>query len=89
MPKLLDHVAACDKFELLVPLMCRSTQAIRKQLASIPPEEFTPRWAGFATTKRPYTMQRGRSGSYYQYVQRNGGERPEDWRYQGLLVVND
>lgn len=84
--ELLDHVAQRDDFELLVPMS--STQAIHKQLASIPPAEFTPRWAGFATTKRPYSMKRSRSDSYYQYVQRNG-ERPEDWRYKAFLSTTD
>jgi len=84
---LLDHVAQRDEFELLVPMS--GTRAIREQLASIPPEEFTSRWAGFATTKRPYSMRRGRSCSdYYQYVQRSG-ERPEDWRYKAFLSTTD
>lgn len=83
--ELLDYVAKRDKFELLVPMS--GTQAIRKQLASIPPEEFTSRWAGFATAKHPYSMKRGRS-TYYQYVQRSG-ERPEEWRYKGFLSTAD
>ena len=84
--ELFDHVAQRDDFELLVPMS--RTQAIRKQLASIPPGEFTPRWVGFATTKRPYSMKRSRSGDYYQYVQRSG-ERPEDWRYKAFLSTTD
>lgn len=84
--ELMDHAAQRDDFGLLVPMS--STPAIRKQLASIPPEEFTPRWAGYATTKRPYSMKRGRSGDLHQYVQRNG-ERPEDWRYKAFLSTTD
>lgn len=84
--ELMDHAAQRDDFALLVPMS--STPAIRKQLASIPPEEFTPRWAGYATTKRPYSMKRSRSGDFHQYVQRNG-ERPEDWRYKAFLSTTD
>jgi len=83
---LLDHVARRKDFELLVPMS--GTQAIRKQLASIPTKEFTSRWAGFATAKRRYSMQRSRSGGFYQYVQRTG-ERPEEWRYKAFLATTD
>ena len=84
--ELFDHVAQRKDFELLTPMF--STPAIRKKLAAIPPEEFTPRWAGFATTKRKYSMQRSQSDSFYHYVQRTG-ERPEDWRYKGFLSTTD
>jgi Transposase DDE domain len=83
--ELLDHVAQRKDFELLVPMS--GTEAIRKQLASIPAKEFTPRWAGFATAKRRYSMKRGRS-SFYQYVQRTG-ERPENWRYKAFVSTTD
>jgi hypothetical protein len=84
--ELIDHVAKRNDFEMLVPMS--STQAIRKQLASIPSAEFMSRWAGFATTKRRYSMKRSPSESYYQYVQRSG-ERPEDWRYKAFLSTTD
>jgi hypothetical protein len=84
--ELLGHVAQRNDFDLLVPMS--STQSIRKQLASIPPAEFMSRWAGFATTKRLYSMKRSQSHSYYQYVQRSG-ERPEDWRYKAFLSTTD
>ena len=83
---LVDHVAQRGDFELLVPMS--GTKAIRQQLASIPPEEFVPRWAGFATVKRPYSLKRGRASDCYQYVQRTG-ERPEDWRYKGFVATTD
>lgn len=52
----------------------------------IPEERFTRRWAGFATAKVPYTLQRG--GPCFQFVERMG-ERPEDVRYQGFLSTTD
>jgi len=35
-----------------------NTQALRKQLKTIPAEAFTGRWAGFATMKQEYRMKR-------------------------------
>jgi hypothetical protein len=84
--ELLAHVAEHKAFEMLVP-MC-STKSVRQQLAAIPDDEFTRRWAGFATTKRTYTMQRGSERTYHQYVQRSG-ERPEEWRYKAFLATRD
>jgi hypothetical protein len=81
--ELFDDVARRPEFELLVPMS--GTQTLRKQLAAIPPEDFTPRWAGYATARRPYFIRRSRtSGGFHQYVQRSG-ERPEEWRFKAFL----
>lgn len=83
--ELFDDVAKRPEFELLVPMS--GTRILRRQLAAIPPEDFVPRWAGYATTRRPYFMQRSRArGGYHQYVQRSG-ERPEDWRFKAFLAT--
>jgi hypothetical protein len=84
--ELLDDVANREQFELIVPMS--STSATKKQLAAIPPENFTRRWAGFATTKQLYRMTRGPSGPYYQFVQRSA-ERSTDWRYKAFLSTAD
>lgn len=84
--ELLAQVAGHKAFELLVPMS--STQSVRQQLAAIPAEQFTRRWAGFATTKQSYTMKRGAERTYQQYVQRSG-ERPEQWRYKAFLATAD
>jgi hypothetical protein len=84
--ELLDHVAKRGDFDLLVPMA--NQPLLRKQLAAIPPEEFTPRWAGYATTKRRYKMKRSQSDGFYQYVQR-AGERPENWRFKAYLSTTD
>lgn len=80
--ELLDHVAQREEFELVVPMS--HSASVHRQLAAIPAEQFTPRWAGFATTTLPYQMKRSQAGPYYQYVQRSG-ERPQDWRYKAFL----
>jgi hypothetical protein len=84
--ELLDHVAQRPGFDLLVPMS--ATRQLQRQLALIPPHDFTPRWAGFATTKCPYVMKRGKPGLLTQYVQRSG-ERPDDWHHKAFLSTVD
>lgn len=84
--ELLKHVQTCTPFDLLVPIpRGRAQQA---QLRAIEESAFTPRWAGFATTKRPYQMTKGLSGPLVQYVQR-GGERPEEYDFKAFLSTRD
>ena len=45
--ELFDHVQLHTPFDLLVPM--KNDRPLRKQLRAIPPEQFTRRWAGFAT----------------------------------------
>jgi hypothetical protein len=84
--ELLSHVQQNTGFDLLVPLP--NQPAFRRQFAAIPPEQFTRRWAGFATAKRPYEVTYGKGGAYWQFIERTG-ERPEDWRFQGFLCTRD
>lgn len=72
--------------ELLVPLPNRKTY--RKAYEAIPDEEFTRRWAGFATTKRPLELKYRNPGTYYQFIERYG-ERADDYRYKGFLCTSD
>jgi hypothetical protein len=83
---LLDDVTNRNGFELLVPMS--NSRALQRQLSAIPPSEFTPRWAGFATMKRPYVMKRGKSRSLTQYIQRSG-ERADDCTYKAFLGTCD
>ena len=83
---LLADVHRRPEFDLLVPLP--SQPAFRKQYQAIPEEQFHRRWAGFATAKRPYQVQWGHAGSYWQFVERFG-ERPEDWRFRGFVCSGD
>jgi hypothetical protein len=82
--ELIEDVHRRTGFDLLVPIPNRP--AHRKSYRQIPEDQFTRRWAGFATAKVPYTMKRG--GTYFQFVERTG-ERPDDWRYQGFLSTTD
>jgi hypothetical protein len=84
--ELLDQVKAQTHFDLLVPMPDR--KGLRDTLRALPPEGFQPRWAGFATLKRPYTLKDSQTGAFCQYVQRLG-ERPEDYQFKAFLSTRD
>lgn len=83
---LFDDVHQRTGFELLVPMAMHAS--LCKRLEAIPPEQFTPQWAGYATTKQPYTPVKSQSGPFYQLIQRLG-ERPEDWQFKAFLATTD
>ncbi len=82
--ELIDDIHRRTGFDFLVRIPNRP--AHRKSYRQIPDDQFTPRWAGFATAKLAYGMYRGKT--YHQFVERSG-KRPEDWRYQGFLSTSD
>ena len=82
--ELIEDIHQRTGFDLLVPIPNRPVH--RKSYRQIPEDQFTRRWAGFATAKVPYTMKRG--GKYFQFVERTG-ERLDDFRYQGFLSTTD
>ena len=84
--ELADDLHRRTGFDLLVPMP--SQPAITKRLKSIPAEQFTPRWAGYATAKLPYEMTRSETSPFYQFVQRSG-ERPDDWNFKAFLSTTD
>lgn len=73
-------------FDLLVPFPNQPTH--QRRFKAIDPDQFTRRWAGFATAKLPCQLGRDTPGSYWQFVERCG-ERPEDWRCKGFLGACD
>jgi hypothetical protein len=84
--ELFNHVRSQTPFDLLVPM--KNTQSLQKQLRAIPGEQFTRRWAGFATMKQPYEMQSRQAADLFQFVQRTG-ERPDDYRLGAFLSTTD
>lgn len=80
--ELFDQVHLHTPFDLLTPM--KNERPVQKQLRAIPPEQFTRRWAGFATTKRPYKMTRSIADPIFQFVQRTG-ERPDEYRFGAFL----
>ena len=84
--ELLDQVHQNTKFDLLVPMPMQP--ALRKQLASIPPEYFKRRWAGFATTKLPFQLTNAQTNPFFQFVQRLG-EQASDCTFKAFLATAD
>jgi hypothetical protein len=84
--QLLQDVQRRPNFELLVPLP--NQPAFRRQYQAIPPEQFTCRWAGFATAKVPYQPKYDQGPTYWQFVERNG-ERPKDWTFKGFVCTGE
>ncbi len=84
--ELLDAVKTGMKFDLLVPMPHQRSLSV--QLGALPPETFAPRWAGFATAKRPYTPKNSQAGPFCQYIQRQG-ERPDRYEFKAFLSTRD
>ena len=82
---LLEHVKTSTPFDLLVPMP--NGKAQQAELKGVHDDCFIPRWAGFATTKRPYQMTKNRASLLTQYIQRSG-EKPE-YSFNGFLSTRD
>jgi len=80
--ELFHHVQGHAPFDLLVPM--KNTTSLQKQLQTIPAEQFTRRWAGFATFAQPYRMAKRDAGDLFQFVQRTG-ERSDDNHFKAFL----
>lgn len=84
--ELFDHVRLHTPFELLVPI--KNQRSLQKKLRAIPHDQFTRRWAGFATAKLPYQMERCQAGPLVQFVQRTG-EQSDQFRFGAFLSTTD
>jgi hypothetical protein len=84
--ELFQHVQRQTPFDLLVPM--KNTCSLQNQLHAIPAEQFTRRWAGFATLKRPYHMAQRDAGDLFQFVQRSG-EKSDDYHRNAFLSTTD
>jgi hypothetical protein len=84
--ELFDHVQLHTPFDLLTPM--KNQRSLQKQLRAVPPEQFTRRWAGFATAKLPYKMASSTADPIFQFAQRTG-ERPGDYRFGAFLSTTD
>ena len=82
--ELIEQVHQRTGFDLLVPLILR--KPFLERLRALPPERFTRHWAGYATTRLPYTLSRREAGSFPLFVQRFG-ETATDWRFNAYLCT--
>jgi hypothetical protein len=84
--ELFDHVQLHTPFDLMVPM--KNQKSRQRQLRGISPEQFTRRWAGYATAKLPYQMAHSAAEPIFQFAQRTG-EQPNEYRFQSFLATTD
>ena len=60
--ELIEPVYQAGAFDLLIPMP--NQPYLRKRLEAIPAEQFSPRWAGLATTKIPYRFSQSDTGPF-------------------------
>jgi hypothetical protein len=84
--ELLEHVKTHTPFDMLVLMPRGKTQ--QAQFRSVQQDLFIPRWAGFATAKRPYQLKNNRAGQVTQYLQRSG-EKTEEYDFKAFLSTRD
>jgi len=84
--ELMSDIQRRAGLDLLVPIPSQKTY--RKQFAAIPEEQFTRRWAGFATAKLPVQFKQRHTGEYFQFIERYG-ECEDEWHYKGFFCTSD
>jgi len=82
--ELLQTVSRQTPFDLLVPM--RNTKALAASLKAIPQHQFQPRWAGWATTHRPFHFKKHPDISYTQLIERSG-ENPGEFHHKAFLAT--
>jgi len=81
----LAHVQQRRDFDILVPMASRKAQ--QKRLAAIPPDQFTRRWAGYATTTLPYPL--GDDQPPLRQIVQRKGERADDFWFKSFLTTGN
>jgi hypothetical protein len=81
---LLRQIADAGRFDMLVPIP--QQPHVRKRLAQIPEDQFTARWAGYATARLPYDPLQTAQPPLTMIVQRCG-ERPEESTRKAFLCT--
>jgi hypothetical protein len=80
--ELIQHVQRHTSFDLLVPMILQPP--CLKRLRELPPEQFTRRWAGYATLRTSYTSAKGHTLPLW--VQRFG-EPPAECKFNAFLCT--
>ncbi|MDA1142092.1 MAG: hypothetical protein O3B01_26320 [Planctomycetota bacterium] len=84
--ELMDYVHQKTVLDLLVPM--RHTRYTLEFFRNVPHQDFTRRWAGYATTKQTYKIKNSLTGPHHLYLQRSG-EKPENYEFKGFLGSRD
>jgi hypothetical protein len=84
--ELISDIHQRTGLNLLVPMPNR--KPYRKAFAEIPADQFTSRWAGYATAKLPIEVKNTNSAECYQFVEQHGESRKQ-LDYKGFLATGD
>jgi hypothetical protein len=84
--ELIDQLHHDSRFDLLVPMPL--TAKLRRRLQTLPDDQFTRHWAGYATAKLPYELTHSQRGPFFQFVQRFG-EQAGKYQYNAFLSTCD
>jgi hypothetical protein len=81
---LIQHIQQHTNFDLLVPAILRP--AYLQRLHQMPPEQFTRRWAGYATLSTTYSSTKPKGYTFPLWVQRFG-EPPAECKFSAFLCT--
>jgi hypothetical protein len=81
---LIRHVQQHTAFDLLVPMILQPSYL--RRLRAMPPEQFTRRWAGYATWRTTYTSAKHKGYTLPLWVQRFG-EPPAECKFNAFLCT--
>jgi hypothetical protein len=82
--ELIQHIQQHTGFDLLVPMILQPTQLHR--LRETPEEQFTRRWAGYATWRTTYRSVKEKGYTLPLWIQRFG-EPPAECKFNALLCT--
>ena len=83
---IVDYIHSHSPFQFLIPVP--GYKYFMKKYKTIPADQFTSRWAGYATACIPYSMRDTDAGPLYLMVQRSG-EKPSEYQFNGFLTNTD
>lgn len=84
--ELFDWIYAKSPFDMLVPMPYN--KSVKRAIGMVAGEAFKRHWAGYATAKCPYKINKSSYGQYHQFIQRKG-ERLEDYDFKSFLCTSD
>jgi hypothetical protein len=82
--ELIQQVQQRTAFDLLVPIILQPRQLQR--LRELPAEQFTRRWAGYATLRTEHTSTKAKGCRFPLWVQRFG-ENPAEYKFNAFLCT--
>ena len=82
--QLFEHVQDNTPFELLAPIPRQ--KSLYEEFEALAPGQWTPRWAGYATTARPHHFVNS-DRTFHQFIQRCG-ETPGQYQFKAFVSTS-